>query len=229
MKITYYGHSCFLISANGKNLLVDPFIANNPLAGNIDVHGIRCDYLLLTHGHADHVADVETVMRHNPAAIIVGVWEIHDHYSKKGYKTHPMNIGGWWGFDFGRVKMVQAVHSSSFPDGSYAGAPAGYVLDTPDGVLYIAGDTTLTLDMQLIPRTCPPLDAAILPIGSNFTMDAHDAVIAAEFVQCKRVIGCHFDTFGFVKIDHAAAKRTFSDAGRELILLGIGEAIPIKG
>jgi len=225
MKITYYGHSCFLISAKGKTLLVDPFISGNPLAGHVDVNSIRCDYLLLTHGHMDHVADVETVMRNNPATIIVGIWEIHEYYSKKGYTTHPMNIGGWWSFDFGRVKMVHAVHSSSFPDGSYAGVPAGFVLDTPDGVLYIAGDTALTMDMQLIPRTCPPLDAAILPIGSNFTMDVADAVIAAEFVQCKRIIGCHFDTFGFVKIDHAAAQKAFADAGRELVLLDIEGSI----
>ena len=225
MKITYFGHACFLLNAGGKRILVDPFISFNPLAAAIDVNGIRCDYILLTHAHSDHVADVDAIMANNPEAVIVGIWEIHDHYSKKGFSTHPMNIGGWWTFDFGRVKMVQAVHSSSFPDGSYGGSPAGYVLDTPDGVVYIAGDTGLTLDMQLIPRTCPPLNMAILPIGSNFTMDVSDAVIAAEFIQCKRIIGSHFDTFGFIKIEHEAARKAFADAGRELILLGIGEAL----
>lgn len=228
MQITYFGHSCFLLETNGKRLLIDPFISKNPLASNIDVQSIRCDYVLLTHCHYDHMADLDNIMENNPAAIIVGIWEVHDYYSKKGYPTHPMNKGGWWTFDFGRLKMVQAVHSSSFPDGAYAGAPAGFVLDTPDGVLYIAGDTALTMDMQLIPRTCPPLDAAILPIGSNFTMDVADAVIAAEFVQCTRVIGCHFDTFGFIKIDHELARKSFAEAGKELVLLEIGKSIALR-
>ena len=166
-------------------------------------------------------------MTNNPDATIVGIWEVHDHYSKKGYKTHPMNKGGWWNFNFGRVKMVQAVHSSSFPDGSFAGEPAGFVVVANDGVLYFAGDTALTLDMQLIPRTCPPLDVAILPIGSNFTMNADDAAIAAEFIQCERIIGCHYDTFGFIKITHNQVIKTFADAGRELLLMNIGESLSI--
>lgn len=225
MQITYYGHSCFLIETNGKRLLTDPFISHNPLASQIDVNSIRCDYLLITHAHQDHTADVEKVMAQNPDALIVGIWEIHDHYSKKGFKTHPMNKGGWKQFDFGRVKVVNAVHSSSFPDGTYGGDAVGFVLDTSDAVLYIAGDTALTLDMQLIPMTCPPLDAAILPVGSNFTMDPHDACIAAEFVKCQRVIGCHFDTFGFIKIDHEAAKKLFSAKGISLELPAVGDQI----
>jgi L-ascorbate metabolism protein UlaG (beta-lactamase superfamily) len=134
-----------------------------------------------------------------------------------------MNKGGWWTFDFGRVKMVNAVHSSSFPDGSYGGEPVGYVFDTPDGVLYVAGDTALHTDMQLIPQTCPPLDAAILPIGSNFTMDIHDAIIASGFIDCSRIIGCHYDSFGFIKIDQQDAWTAFAEKGKELILMGIGE------
>lgn len=227
MTITYFGHSCFLIEAGGKRLLSDPFISGNPLAAHVRLQDIRCDYLLLTHAHSDHVTDVEAIMQHNPEAVIIGIWEIHVYYSKKGYKTHPMNKGGWWSFDFGRVKMVQAVHSSSFPDGSYGGAPAGFVLDTRDGVLYLAGDTALTLDMQLLPRICPPLNVAILPVGSNFTMDAHDAVIAADFIGCDRIIGCHYDTFGFVKIDHEAARKVFSDQGKTLILMEVGEKMVV--
>jgi L-ascorbate metabolism protein UlaG (beta-lactamase superfamily) len=225
MKLTYFGHSCFLVEAGGKRILFDPFISGNALAGDISVADIRCDYILLSHGHADHMADLETIAAHNPGVMLVGIWEVHDFYNKKGLNTHPMNKGGWWTFDFGRVKMVQAVHSSSFPDGSYAGAAAGYVLDTPDGVLYFAGDTALTLDMQLIPMTCPPLDLAILPIGSNFTMDVHDAVIASDFIRCDRIIGAHFDTFGFIKIDHHAAQSAFAAKGKELHLMRVGGAI----
>ncbi len=228
MKITYFGHSCFLVEAGGKRLLFDPFVSGNPLAKHIRVEDIRCDYVLLTHAHSDHVADVETVMAHNPEAVIVGIWEIYAHYSAKGYKAHPMNKGGWWSFDFGRVKVVNAVHSSSFPDGSYGGEPVGFVLDTPDGVLYVAGDTALTTDMQLIPRICPPLTAAILPIGSNFTMDYEDAVLASDFISCNHIIGCHFDTFGFIKIDHEQAQAAFAEKGKHLHLPAIGETFNIS-
>jgi L-ascorbate metabolism protein UlaG (beta-lactamase superfamily) len=227
MRITYYGHSCFLIETAGKRLLLDPFVSGNPLAKAIDVNSIRCDYIFLSHAHQDHMYDLETIAGNNPGVVIVGIWEIHDFYSKKGFSTHPMNIGGWWQFDFGRVKMVAAVHSSSFPDGSYGGNPAGFVFDNSDGVLYFAGDTALTMDMQLIPMTCPALDAAILPIGSNFTMDVNDALLAAEFIRCKRIIGCHYDTFGFVKIDHAAAIAAFEAKGRDLELIEIGASLVI--
>lgn len=227
MKITYYGHSCFLVEAGGKRLLFDPFVSSNPLAAGVDVNAIRCDYIFQTHAHSDHIADLETVLRNNPDAVIVGIWEIHARYSAKGFKTHPMNKGGWWTFDFGRVKMVNAVHSSSFPDGSYAGEPVGFVFDTRDGALYVAGDTALTLDMQLIPMTCPTLDAAILPIGSNFTMDYTDAIIASDYINCNRIIGCHYDTFGFIKINHEEVKATFSEHRKELILMKIGEQLDI--
>ena len=227
MKITFYGHSCFLVETGGKRILFDPFIAGNPLAASVDVHALRCDYILLTHGHVDHCADLETVVQNNPEVRIVGIWEIHDRYSRAGFKTHPMNIGGWWTFDFGRVKMVNAVHSSSWPEGAYSGSPAGFVLDTADGVLYFAGDTALTMDMQLIPMTCPKLDIAILPIGSNFTMDYHDALIASDFIQCNRIIGCHFDTFGFLTIDHGAAQKAFAAKNKELILMEVGDNLNV--
>lgn len=227
MKITYYGHSCFLVETGGKRLLFDPFLTGNPLATEIDVQAIRCDYIFVTHAHQDHVGDLETVAGNNPNVLIVGIWEVSAYYSAKGFRTHPINKGGWWTFEFGRVKMVQAVHSSVFPDGMPAGEPAGFVIVGADGVLYVAGDTGLTLDMQLIPMTCPALDAAILPIGSNFTMDFNDALIAAEFIRCNRIIGCHYDTFGLIKIDHEEAKNTFSGKGKELILMKVSEQMDI--
>ena len=223
MQLTYFGHACFLIEVGGKRLLIDPFISGNPLASGIDVNSIRCDYILVTHVHGDHIGDLETVMQHNPNAVIIGIWEVHAHYSAKGYATHPMNKGGWWTFDFGRVKMVNAVHSSSFPDGSYGGEPVGFVVETADGVFYHAGDTALTRDMELIPMTCPPLDLAILPIGSNFTMNYQDAVLASDFIRCNQIVGCHYDSFGFIKIDHKAAKAAFAEKGKDLILMEPGE------
>jgi len=227
MQLTYYGHSCFLLETGGKRLLLDPFVSGNALAGDIDVQSIRCDYIFLSHAHSDHSADLEIVAKNNPEVLLVGIWEIHAHYSKKGLKTHPMNKGGWWSFDFGRVKMVTAVHSSSFPDGTYGGEAAGFVFSTPEGNLYFAGDTALTLDMQLIPMLCPGLDAAILPVGSNFTMDYEDAIIASDFIRCNRIIGCHYDTFGFIQIDHEAAEAAFREKGKELELMKIGQTIDI--
>ena len=223
MRLTYYGHSCFLLETGGRRILIDPFVSGNPLAAGIDVNSLRCDYIFPTHGHSDHVADLETVAHNNPDALIVGIWEIYAHYNAKGLRTHPMNKGGWWNFDFGRVKMVNAVHSSSFPDGSYAGEPAGFVVHTSEGTFYVSGDTALTRDMELIPMTCPPLDLAILPVGSNFTMDYHDALLASDFIHCSTIVGCHFDSFGYIKIDHAAAQAAFAAKGKELILMEIGE------
>ena len=138
-----------------------------------------------------------------------------------------MNLGGKWKFDFGTVKYVQAVHSSMLPDGSYGGPSGGFVVWNEEFSFYFAGDTALTLDMQLIPKTCPKLDFAILPIGDNFTMGYEDAVIAAQFIECDKIIGCHFDTFGYIKINHQDAITEFKNAGKELILLEIGKSIDI--
>ena len=223
MHITYFGHSCFLLETGSKRILLDPFISGNPEAAEVDVDSISCDYIFLSHAHQDHTADVERIMGNNPEATIVGIWEVHAHYSEKGFKTHPMNKGGWWNFDFGKARMVQAVHSSSFPDGKYGGEPAGFVFHTADGTLYFAGDTALTMDMQLIPLTCPQLDVAILPIGSNFTMDYQDAIIASDFIHSTQVVGCHYDTFGFIKIDHLAVQKAFEEKGKTLFLMEIGE------
>lgn len=227
MKITYYGHSCFLVETNGKRLLFDPFINGNPLATSVDVNAIRCDYILPTHAHIDHIGDLETVVSNNPGVLIIGIWEVSAYYNAKGFRTHPMNRGGWWTFDFGRLKMVNAVHSSVFPDGMPSGSPVGFVIDSPDGVLYVSGDTALNMDMQLIPMTCPTLDAAILPVGSNFTMDYADALIASDFIRCNRIIGCHYDTFPLIQINHEEAIATFAENRKELVLMGIGEHIEI--
>ena len=227
MRITYYGHSCLLIETNGKKLLVDPFISPNEHAKNIDVDGIRCDYVLVTHAHQDHVADLEKIMANNPEATIVSNYEIATHYGKQDFTTWPMNQGGHHHFDFGHCKYVAAIHSSSFPDGSYGGNPGGFVLWNDEGCVYIAGDTALTYDMQLIPITCPALDVAVLPIGDDFTMGYRDAVLACDFIECDRVLGCHYNTFPYIEIDTDTAKTYFDDHQKSLILLDPGATLDV--
>lgn len=128
---------------------------------------------------------------------------------------------------WGTVKSVVAIHSSEFPDGTYGGNPGGFVISNTEGTFYVAGDTALTMDMQLIPKICPSLDFAILPIGDNFTMGIDDAVEAAKMVQCTTIIGCHYDTFGYIEIDHQYARKAFADAGIRLLLPTIGETITL--
>jgi len=225
MKITFYGHASLGIEVGGKNIIVDPFISGNPRAASIDINTLKADYILLTHAHSDHVLDVETIAK-NTNAVIVSNAEITSHYAKKGFNSHPMNHGGSWNFDFGKVKYVNAIHSSSFSDGSYGGNPGGFVIEGEHKNIYIAGDTALTMDMKLIPlRT--ELDLAVFPIGNNFTMDVEDAIIASDFVECDKILGYHFDTFGYIEIDHEDAIRKFFDKGKDLMLLNVGESIEL--
>ena len=226
MKLTYYGQSCFSVVAGGKNLVFDPFIPPNELAKNIDLAAIHADYILASHGHADHMADCVALARQTGATVI-GAFEVVNWVNQQGIdKYHPMNIGGKWSFDFGTVKCVNAVHSSAMPDGSYGGNPMGFIINSGDKAFYYSGDTALTMDMQLIPRWAQ-LDFAVLPIGDNFTMGYEDAIMAAEMIQCKNIVGVHYDTFGFIKIDHKKVKNAFADAGLNLFLLQIGESIKL--
>lgn len=226
MKITFYGHASLGIEVGGKHILVDPFITGNPAASAIDLRDLKADYILLTHAHADHVLDVEAIAKLHSAVVIVSNAEIASYYAKKGFNAHPMNHGGSWKFDFGKVKYVNAIHSSSFPDGTYGGNPGGFVIEGEHKNIYIAGDTALTYDMKLIPMRTK-LDLAILPIGNNFTMDVEDAIIASDFVECDKVLGYHFDTFGYIEINHEEAIKKFFDKGKDLMLLGIGESIEL--
>jgi len=225
MKITFYGHASLGIEVGGKKIIVDPYISPNPKASHIDVDALEADFILLTHAHGDHIADVETIAQRTNATIVSNA-EIAGYYAKKGFTTHPMNHGGSWDFDFGNVKYVNAIHSSSFPDGSYGGNPGGFVIEGERKNIYIAGDTALTFDMQLIPlRT--KLDLAIFPIGDNFTMDVDDAILASDFVECDKVLGYHFDTFGYIEINHEEAIKKFFDVGKDLMLLEIGDSIDL--
>ncbi len=226
MKITFYGQNSLGIEVSGTHLLVDPFISGNPLSKDkIDISSLQADYILLTHAHQDHVLDAEAIAK-KTGATIVSNFEIAMYYQERGIKVHPMNHGGSWKFEFGKVKYVIAHHTSSFADGTYGGQPGGFVIEGEHKNIYIAGDTALTMDMKLIPMQTK-LDLAILPIGDNFTMGVEDAIIASDFVACDKVLGVHYDTFGFIEIDHSAAKKKFYDADKDLMLLGIGESIEL--
>ncbi len=225
MKITFYGHASLGIEVGGRHLIVDPYISANPKASHIDINSLQADYILVTHGHGDHVLDVEAIAKRT-GAVIVSNAEITDYYANKGFKTHPLNHGGSKVFDFGKVKYVNAIHSSCLPDGTYAGNPGGFVIEGEHKNIYIAGDTALTMDMKLIPMRTR-LDLAIFPIGDNYTMDVDDAIIASDFVECDKVLGYHYDTFGYIMIDREKAIKRFYNKGKDLMLLDIGQSIDL--
>ncbi len=214
------------MEAGGSSILFDPYISQNPLAAGIDMGAIRADYIFVSHGHEDHIHDC-LALADQTGATVVSNFEICGWLKTRGVqRLHAMNTGGKWTFEFGIVKAVTAQHSSGLPDGSYGGNPMGFVFKTKESNFYYAGDTALTLDMQLIPSFVPP-DLAILPIGDNFTMGYEDAAKAAHMISCRRIIGVHFDTFAPIRIDKDAAKAHFAQKGLELLLPEIGTDIEL--
>ena len=225
MKITFLGHATLQIEIDNVSILVDPFITGNPKASHINIADLKADYILVTHAHQDHILDVEAIAKRTNA-IVVSNYEIVTYFSTLGIEGHPMNHGGSWEFDFGKVKYVNAIHTSSFPDGTYGGQPGGFIIESEHKNIYIAGDTALTFDMKLIPLQTT-LDLAILPIGDNFTMGISDAILASDFVECNKILGYHFDTFGYIEIDHKVAKQQFFEKDKDLMLIDIGESITL--
>jgi L-ascorbate metabolism protein UlaG (beta-lactamase superfamily) len=214
------------VEIRGKKILFDPFITHNELAKDVQTDQINPDYIFLSHGHGDHIADCVSIAQRSGCKV-VAAYEVHEWLNKQGItNTHPMNTGGKWSFDFGTVKCVVAQHSSGLPDGSYGGNPMGFIFTTGEGNFYYSGDTALTMDMQLVP-TWARLDFAVMPIGDNFTMDVADAIRAAEFVQCDKIVGVHYNTFGFIVIDTDKAREAFEKAGKTLLLPAINETINI--
>lgn len=227
MNITFYGHSCFGIEINGKKLLFDPFIQNNPLAKKVNLSEIRADYILISHGHLDHLADAENIAKQTGALVICN-FEISRWLEKKGVENiHAMNIGGKVKFDFGNIKCVVAQHSSGLPDGTYGGNPMGFVIESNQGNFYYAGDTALTYDMKLI-GDYRQVDFAFLPIGDNYTMGVDNAIIACDFIKCDHVIGMHYNTFDTIKINTAEALNKFAMAGKKLVLMEIGQTLQLS-
>ncbi len=226
MNIRYFGHSCFSVEIDGKQVLFDPFIAGNPLSSDIEIQQVKADYILISHGHGDHIGDAEVIAKNNKSPII-GAYEVVSWLESKGLSGYHMNTGGKRRFEFGTVRMVNAVHSSILPDGSYGANPAGFLVYSDSFSFYFAGDTALTMDMKLIPMLAPPLDFAILPIGDNFTMGFEDAIIASDFIQCDTIIGCHYDTFPVIKIDHEKVIDAFNKKNKRIILPKINEVFSI--
>ncbi|RMF62878.1 MAG: metal-dependent hydrolase, partial [Calditrichaeota bacterium] len=200
-KLTYLSHAAFLLETNGHKILVDPFLTGNPLAP-VKPEDVECNYVVITHGHGDHIGDAVSIAKRNNATVIAN-YEIATWFGAQGIAVHPMHIGGAHQFPFGRVKLTIAHHGSGFQtdDGFvYMGNPAGVLLTFEGKTIYHAGDTALFYDMKLIGEM-NSIDVALLPIGDNFTMGIDDAVKATEFLNPKKVVPMHYKTFEVIDAD----------------------------
>lgn len=225
MKLTYWSHACFLVETSSHRLVFDPFLSGNPKA-TVNPADVKCDFVLLTHGHGDHVGDAVEIAKANDATIIAN-YETATFCGRQGATVHPMHIGGAFEFPFGRMKLTIAHHGSGYESGDdmiYMGNPAGILVFADGKTLYHAGDTGLFLDMQLIGER-HPIDVALLPIGDNFTMGPEDAAKAVEFLKPKIAVPMHYGTFDVIDVDPAKFAELAAGAGGEIRILGIGEAL----
>jgi L-ascorbate metabolism protein UlaG (beta-lactamase superfamily) len=226
MELTYYGHACFAVKIGGKHLLFDPFITPNPKAAHIRLDQVQADYILISHGHGDHLADAKALAERTGAQVLSN-FEIIEWCGNQGFtNTLGMNHGGRYQLDVARLQYVNAIHSSVLPDGTYGGNPGGWIVESGQGNFYFSGDTALTYDMKLYGET-HRLDFAVLCIGDHFTMGPEDAARAADFLGVKTVVGVHYDTFPPIVIDHDKAKGIFAAAGKILHLIPLGESVEL--
>lgn len=226
MNIEFLGHSCVRITTGGTRLLFDPFLSGNPLAA-AKADTLEADYILLTHGHGDHITDAAPIAVRTGATVIA-TFELAQYMRWQGAKTHEMNLGGSYRFGFGTVQMVPAFHSSGIVNEEtktivYAGMPAGFVLTLEGKRIYHAGDTCLFSDMKLIAAK-GAVDLALLPIGDNFTMGPDDALTAAEWVQAKSVVPLHYNTFPVIRQDAERFAAALSERGIRGIVLEPGQS-----
>ena len=224
VKLTYHGHSAFELKAGNHNIIIDPFINGNKNA-KVKSADIKADYIVLTHAHGDHLGDTLEIAKNNNATVIA-VNELANYLDGKGLKVHNMHIGGGYNFPFGRLKFTIAHHGSSSPEGLYMGEPAGVVLTIDGKNIYHSGDTGLFLDMKLIGEM-NMLDAAMVPIGDNFTMGIDDAVKAIEFLNPKLAIPMHYETFDVISADPNEFKRKVESIGKKCTVIPFGESIEI--
>lgn len=224
MKVRYLGQSGVQLSVGGKEFVFDPFIRNNPRAG-VRLEELNPDVVLVTHAHGDHWGDTPELARRS-GALVVATNEIAVYAQGQGLRSHGMNVGGSHAFDFGRVTLTPAWHSSSFPDGTYGGMPTGIVLEAGGRRVYHAGDTALFSDMRLVARQ--PIDLAFLPIGDNYTMGPADAVEAVKLLEPRFVVPIHYDTFPAIAQDAQAFKRSVEAAtGTTCVVLAPGEEVTL--
>ncbi|MGO1244430.1 MAG: metal-dependent hydrolase [Sphingobacterium sp.] len=227
IKVTYYGQSCVEFDFHGTKVLLDPFISSNGLAKDIDVDSIRPDFIFLSHCHGDHVADLTRIQKDSDATV-AAIVETADWARTQGIPENKLlefNFGGTLELPFGKVKMVYALHTNSTPEGLYAGVAAGFVFFVGGRKFYFAGDTALTMEMKLLGDL--DLDWAFLPIGGHYTMDVDDAIKAAQFINCKKICGIHYNTFAPISIDMDDAKGKFATANLDLFLPKIGESLTL--
>ena len=228
LTVTWLGHATWSIDVDGVSIVVDPFLKPNNPSASVTVADLAPQFILVTHGHGDHTADLVPLAKAS-GALVVCNFEIGEWLGKQGVSNvHSMNHGGAFTFPFGRVKMTSAIHSSSLPDGSYGGNPAGFLVQFNDGHdVYFAGDTALTYDMKLI-GDVGGVDLAVLPIGDNFTMGPEDAITAAQWVKAKHVLPTHYNTFPYIVVDAPAfAKKLQRETGIDCTVLGVDESFTL--
>lgn len=225
MRITFYSHSTIYIEIDSINILVDPFFSGNPIIDSNIRYKLNPHYILITHAHYDHISDIEDIAK-KTSAVLVSNYEIANYFYKKGLETISINYGSFINLKFGKLKYVYALHSSSFPDGSYGGNPGGFIINNKNKNIYISGDTALYGDMKIISKYIN-LDILILPIGGIFTMDYLEAIEASELLNCNKILGVHYDTYPSITINHSIVKNSFLEKKKDLILLKKEEYIEI--
>jgi L-ascorbate metabolism protein UlaG (beta-lactamase superfamily) len=223
---TWYGHGTMGLTLGKHKIVIDPFFRDNP-ASSTKGDDVEADFILVSHGHGDHVGDVEPLAKRTGALVIANN-EIAGWFGKKGLKTHGQHIGGGFHHPFGYLKLTQAVHGSQLPDGAGGGNPAGLLITTKEGQkIYIACDTGLFGDMKLIGEE--GIDLAVLPIGDNYTMGPDDALRAVKFIEPKHVVPVHFNTWDVIKQDEKAwAKRVEKETKAKVHVMKPGESITIS-
>ena len=222
--LTWYGHAALGLTVDKHRLLVDPFFTGNPAAATT-ADNVQADYILISHGHGDHVGDAVTIAERTGATVISNA-EISGWFQKQGLQSHAQHLGGGHAHPFGYLKLTLALHGSALPDGSNGGNPCGFLLTTQGKKIYLAGDTGLFGDMRLIGEE--GVDLAVVPIGDNYTMGPGDALRAVKLLQPKHVIPIHYSTWGLIAQDPAAwAKRVESETTAQPHVLKPGESFEL--